>query len=808
MDLLEALGGIGYALDTPGAYFRGLLAGRPGERVSGEELTGGAGSGLAVEMIADPLNLVPITPFLKAIGLTAGLGAGALGLSKAINRTGQVSRRARRARRGMLDLVGEPEVIEQAADPFYSRLERAITEGPEQFVTRDEVRRVTPGRTITHPQTGEVIKEIPEKVHVQEGQSAYDQMMGYLEGRAHPQEIDWVLGGLPLEGSQKISKPLLLGALEKGGIDLDVVRRGGKELSSETPDLNWLRHVNRRAGYVYMHKGVQPPMGAVMYAREGGSTSGKIIGYNAWGPKTDRGFPGTKLGQFKTLKEARAAVERHVSGHPEYLESLNLKSQLEHGPLKFPNMLIPGGMNTMEVPIRLGGRLASVSKDVLTDFKTAGKKAKAILEQEQNLGFDSVREALAAVVQHDDFATRWDIRGLEKIHDLENFRDLYRKAKGHVRDPIFPDVLGHFGDDVLAWTIHDQRKMPDGKTATFLQELQSDWHQKGRARGYMPRNIDKKVLDLRMNDALRESELALNEVNGLYIQTREAIAAAPQGSTAEWSARNVHGQIATVLGSLRPTFGNHDTVDLIIEGFTKQSQYVQDMLAPFFNRWLQAEMDIANLSRLKTGSIPDAPFKGNEWMKLGLRQTLADAIQRGDDYLILPPPAGVSKAQGLPLAKAKELYGEIAPNLVNEMMEPYGVKMTKKPLPGAASSRVVFYNRLIGIGPGEYPIKTIEVDGRGVGTITAFGPRGQKYKVKMDGVEPRSFRTLKEAKKYAKQEARKKASDQMVPAVEIPEKMKENFRKHGFPMMSVGGVIGGSLIGALGLQQMQGDRAA
>jgi hypothetical protein len=61
--LLDALGDAGYALDTPGAYLRGALAGRPGERASGEELLSGYGvdagpwGGMAAEMVLDPLAI-------------------------------------------------------------------------------------------------------------------------------------------------------------------------------------------------------------------------------------------------------------------------------------------------------------------------------------------------------------------------------------------------------------------------------------------------------------------------------------------------------------------------------------------------------------------------------------------------------------------------------------------------------------------------------------------------------------------------------------------------------------------------------
>ena len=69
MSLMDVIGGIGYALDTPGAYTRGLLAGKPGQRVSGRELVepvfgenkegfdAGDIPGFLADILVDPLNL-------------------------------------------------------------------------------------------------------------------------------------------------------------------------------------------------------------------------------------------------------------------------------------------------------------------------------------------------------------------------------------------------------------------------------------------------------------------------------------------------------------------------------------------------------------------------------------------------------------------------------------------------------------------------------------------------------------------------------------------------------------------------------
>jgi hypothetical protein len=68
----DTLSGIGYALDTPGAYTRGVLSWRPGARVGGRELLENWGvlgantpgldmgdvAGFGAEMLLDPINLI------------------------------------------------------------------------------------------------------------------------------------------------------------------------------------------------------------------------------------------------------------------------------------------------------------------------------------------------------------------------------------------------------------------------------------------------------------------------------------------------------------------------------------------------------------------------------------------------------------------------------------------------------------------------------------------------------------------------------------------------------------------------------
>lgn len=83
--LLDALGSVGYALDTPGALLRGALAGRAGERASGQDLLSSYGlssaddpwgglKGFGAEALLDPLALAgPALGAFKGIqGVTRG----------------------------------------------------------------------------------------------------------------------------------------------------------------------------------------------------------------------------------------------------------------------------------------------------------------------------------------------------------------------------------------------------------------------------------------------------------------------------------------------------------------------------------------------------------------------------------------------------------------------------------------------------------------------------------------------------------------------------------------------------------------
>lgn len=132
------LGNLLSYLDVPGQYARGLLAGRPGERLSGTEFNQAYGlgdsalAGLGTEILLDPLNLLGVGALTKAgrvVSKAGRLGRAGEYLTKAAQAgkaAPEIARRAEQAAGGAANLsrlsaaeiAGKPLVRPRAATRF------------------------------------------------------------------------------------------------------------------------------------------------------------------------------------------------------------------------------------------------------------------------------------------------------------------------------------------------------------------------------------------------------------------------------------------------------------------------------------------------------------------------------------------------------------------------------------------------------------------------------------------------------------------------------------------------------------------
>ena len=139
--------------------------------------------------------------------------------------------------------------------------------------------------------------------------------------------------------------------------------------------------------------------------------------------------------------------------------------------------------------------------------------------------------------------------------------------------------LGFIPEEEISF---DAASMPAGDKTLFIEEIQSDWHQKGRKDGY------------RVDDANADVEAKLA---GLDAQ-RQTVSAELDANRAAFDAGE------SVIP--HPGAGNRMTA------ISDQQHELQ--------------------TQIKHGGVPDAPFK-KTWHELGLKRAIAEAAERGDDRI-------------------------------------------------------------------------------------------------------------------------------------------------------------------------------
>ncbi|MDX1430378.1 MAG: hypothetical protein R3282_08825, partial [Rhodothermales bacterium] len=202
---------------------------------------------------------------------------------------------------------------------------------------------------------------------------------------------------------------------------------------------------------------------------------------------------------------------------------------------------------------------------------------------------------------------------------VEGDYDNYREIK-----LILPDITptfehgGHFPDENLLaflrvtdrWLklpdtkANDQQRedlarlLPDQNVKTFvIDEFQSDWHQQGREHGY---------------------ELPADEQDALRAERREIIRqyAERPGMTTE-ETNYIASQMSAPVAASDP---NHPR-------FYAQKYIAENVPREVVERLREIDRQLAD------EVVPNAPFKGNAWITLGLKRAIVEAVENGYDAL-------------------------------------------------------------------------------------------------------------------------------------------------------------------------------
>ena len=299
---------------------------------------------------------------------------------------------------------------------------------------------------------------------------------------------------------------------------------------------------------------------------------------------------------FQNVEKLRdqmwSEIDQAIPNREELLEKANPRTT----PTKFEKYTLPGGENYREVLLKLPAGFGAPKK-ALDDLAAATDKYKD-LEKRHN---DELEARLTGEtsMSYEDFLKLTRDKDVAKAR-VKNFEKI-------VNQPIFQSR--HWEDpDVVAHVRLSDRADPDGKKILHVEEIQSDWAQKGRDEGFRGQassEYNKYVADMRQR--MRDDILkTANEQN------------MPQSVT---------------------------------EKLVSNVDDLEDWkLAKYLNEEKQLdELRVKYLEDMKR--VPSAPYvtKTADWTDLALKRALKEAVDGGYDKLVWTP--GEEQANRYDLSK-------------------------------------------------------------------------------------------------------------------------------------------------------------
>ena len=359
----------------------------------------------------------------------------------------------------------------------------------------------------------------------------------------------------------------------KEGLDyLESIGKGleATKLPAILPELHGLEPIIGAGTKALMKKGVNAPVGM------------SIKDVSGFSPKDKFGF------YSKLEKEAKNIQRKQGNGQafkndllrlgvkPDELEATGMDEFLKKNPKLTKEDVVGYAERNRPVfkEIELGGDYSDNLAKFEDQFRTPGGEGyhEILLQYPSELkarghkGYDDIARRLGAK----DFASL----------PMEQRHEIARLAQG---EPF--KEWNHFPDEenIMAILRMDTRTDTEGKRGMLLDELQSDWHQKGREKGYIPKNP-----------------------TSLKGEISEVPSTTFKAGTMERSP---------------PTYKVKWEDGTIYSAFTKEQ--AEELLKK-------------GKPNIPKGSVPDAPYKDN-WYEIGLKKAIQHLIlDTDDDRLYLP----------------------------------------------------------------------------------------------------------------------------------------------------------------------------
>lgn len=351
------------------------------------------------------------------------------------------------------------------------------------------------------------------------------------------------------------------------------------------------------------------------------------------------------------LKELKDVPERYretvqLADTPEFQKWVDSRKKAEElyaaasKPI-YEKYTLPGGDNYQEIVLTGTNKYRKILND--PDIRTLRGWTPDEIDIEGNPLFRShaVVKALEAVHKRYGITPSADTSNPYPFQDSLQY--LVTSAGKSFEDSHHPDVL-----DVIVHTRLTDRIDTKGRKILFVEEVQSDWNQEGRKRGYSQEENADLILgwQKQLNEiASMSRELSKRRGDQVTLEQRQALVVFRKtGVEPESGSKLFH----------EPPFSRSDEArQLRIEQKALRDKRIK----------IEDKIDYAT----DGGPVPDTVFKRTqEWVGLAVRRILLEAAEAGYDGVAFTNGKDVQSVSGGEIEGQQKFYDEILPSIVKK----------------------------------------------------------------------------------------------------------------------------------------------
>lgn len=445
--------------------------------------------------------------------------------------------------------------------------------------------------------------------------------------------------------------------------------------------------------------------------------------------------------------------------------------------------------------------LMALDPDFADRFQSEGEGGKTKFQKYTLPGGENYREVLLKLPKREtttgDIAQKLFGRNINEL-SLEEGRAVAEEMRRLGPSAQFDFTNSHWQDpNVLAHLRMSDRTGPNGEKILHVEEIQSDWAQKGRDEGFA-KKLDPKILDQlgeEQSSAMFRLEDARDAFNSAYENIfRDDLRAAFKDAPTEYDLQNALKMHDEVIRSKHPQkrFDEYRSNFLRMpDSFTpEEHNLLQDAYDAYREKrdsYNSAKKKIFEY-KLSSAGVPAGPYvtKTADWTDLALKRALKEAAEGGYDKLVWTPGEEQAKRYSLSTKVERIAYDpeekvfSYVPKGRHDWVD-HDKTVEPKDLPGIVGKEVA--EKLLATEPSKLSgIHNLEAADLEVG--------GHGMKGYYDKIVPTQLQKLVKKLDPEARLNQYKLSESETPlhAIDITPKMRESI-KRGLPAFASGGAV-------------------